>query len=190
MPAWNVPDISATLHCRGYPMTADRDDEMLDLVDDGNRIVGRVSRGSVHGNPSLQHRAVHVFVRNSDGDLFLQKRSGDKRIQPGKWDTSVGGHVQAGQSYEEAAVREATEELGIAPEDSFPLQFSHEYVWKSDVETEHVRTYFLDYGGPFKLQPEEISEGRFWSVRELKAAVGTGLLTPNLEEELRLLHIF
>ena len=170
-------------------MTADRDNEMLDLVDDRNRIIGRVSRGNVHGNPSLQHRAVHVFVRNSDGDLFLQKRSGDKRIQPGKWDTSVGGHVQAGQSYEEAAWREASEELGIAPEDSFPLQFSHEYVWKSDVETEHVRTYLLDYEGPFKLQAEEVEEGRFWSVGELRAAVGTGFLTPNLEEELRLLNI-
>jgi isopentenyldiphosphate isomerase len=170
-------------------MTVDRVDELLDLVDDQNRIVGRVPRRKVHGDPSLQHRAVHVFVRNAAGDLFLQKRSRKKRIQPGKWDTSIGGHVEAGQSYEEAALKEAGEELGIVLEGFFKLRFSHKYVWKSDVETEHVRTYLLDYEGPFKLHPEEVEEGRFWSIKELKASAGTGILTPNLEEELRLLNI-
>lgn len=169
--------------------TADKDDELLDLVDEKNRVVGRVLRKKVHGDPSLRHRAVHVFVKNAAGDLYLQKRSARKQIQPGKWDTSVGGHVEAGQSYEEAARREAAEELGITPEDSLPMRFSHEYVWRSDVETEHIRTYLLDYEGPFKLQSEEISEGRFWSIKELKNAAYTGLLTPNLEEELRLLNI-
>jgi len=171
-------------------MNADKDDELLDLVDDRNQVVGTISRRKVHGDPSLQHRAVHVFVRNSAGELFLQKRSANKRIQPGKWDTSVGGHVEAGQSYEDAAVKEAAEELGIAPEDSIRIRFSHEYVWKSDVETEHIRTYLLDFKGPFRLQPEEVDTGRFWSIEELKAAVGTGILTPNLEEELGLLGIF
>jgi 8-oxo-dGTP pyrophosphatase MutT (NUDIX family) len=101
----------------------------------------------------------------------------------------VGGHVEAGQSYEDAARKEAAEELGIASEDSAPLQFSHEYVWKSKVETEHVRTYLLYYEGPFRLQPEEVDEGRFWTIKELKAAAGAGILTPNLEEELRLLGV-
>ena len=168
---------------------ADREDELLDLVDEENRVVGQVPRRKVHGNPSLHHRAVHVFVKNEAGELFLQKRSANKKIQPGKWDTSVGGHVEAGESYEDAARKEAAEELGISPEDSLQMRFSHEYVWRSDVETEHVRTYLLDYEGPFKLQPEEISEGRFWSISELKNAACTGVLTPNLEEELRLLNI-
>jgi isopentenyldiphosphate isomerase len=170
-------------------MDADRENEILDLVDDHNRVVGRIARKKVHGDPSLQHRAVHVFVRNSAGELFLQKRSADKRIQPGKWDTSIGGHVESGQSYEAAALKEAFEELGLAPEDTLRLRFSHEYIWKSPVETEHVRTYMLDYEGPFRLQPEEVDAGRFWSIEELKAAAGTGTLTPNLEEELRRLHI-
>ena len=170
-------------------MTADKEDELLDLVDDRNRVIGRVARRNVHGNPSLQHRAVHVFVMNKEGDLFLQKRSTKKRVQPGKWDTSVGGHLEAGQTYEEAARKEAAEELGITAKDPLPLRFSHEYIWKSDVETEHIHTYLLDYEGPFRLQPEEVLEGRFWSVKELKAVAGTGILTPNLEEELRLLSI-
>lgn len=170
-------------------MLSDRDDEILDLVDDRNRVIGRVRRGNVHGNPSLQHRAVHVFVRNRHGDLFLQKRSANKHIQPGKWDTSVGGHVETGQSYEEAARKEAAEELGIPADASIRLKFSHDYVWRSDVETEHIRTFLIEYEGPFKLQPEEVTEGRFWTVGELKAAAGTGILTPNLEEELHLLNI-
>jgi isopentenyl-diphosphate delta-isomerase type 1 len=169
--------------------SADKEDELLDLVDEKNRVVGQVLRGSVHGNPALRHRAVHVFVRNEAGCLFLQKRSEGKKIQPGKWDTSIGGHVEAGESYEDAAKKETAEELGIPPEASSSMRFSHEYVWESDVETEHVRTYLLAHEGPFKLQPEEISEGRFWSTGELKEAAYGGLFTPNLEEELRLLGI-
>jgi isopentenyldiphosphate isomerase len=169
--------------------TADREDELLDLVDETNRVIGQVPRWKVHGNPALHHRSVHLFVKNAAGELFLQKRSAGKKIQPGKWDTSVGGHVETGESYEDAARKEAAEELGIPPEVAQAMRFSHEYVWKSKVETEHVRTYLLDYEGPFKLQPEEISEGRFWSIRELKKAAYTGLLTPNLEEELRLLNV-
>jgi isopentenyldiphosphate isomerase len=112
---------------------ADKDDELLDLVDERNRVVGRAPRGKIHGNPSLRHRSVHVIVRNAAGDLFLQKRSANKKIHPGKWDTSVGGHVEAGQSYEAAAVKEAAEELGISPEESLRMRFSHEHVWKSGV---------------------------------------------------------
>jgi len=101
----------------------------------------------------------------------------------------VGGHVETGQSYEEAARKEAAEELGIPADASIRLKFSHDYVWRSDVETEHIRTFLIEYEGPFKLQPEEVTEGRFWTVGELKAAAGTGILTPNLEEELHLLNI-
>lgn len=69
-------------------------------------------------------------MRNRDDDLFLQKRSASKRIRPGKWDTSVGGHVEAGLSYKEVAGKEAAE-LGITTENSSPLQFSHAYVCRS-----------------------------------------------------------
>jgi isopentenyldiphosphate isomerase len=168
----------------GDATSADREDELLDLVDEGNRPVGVVRRGDCHGNPALAHRAVHVFVKNGRGEYFLQKRSGRKRIQPGRWDTSVGGHVLAGETYENAAVTELHEELGIRLADPGELCRSHDYVWRSPVETEHVRTFILVREGPFMLQADEIDDGRFWSEDQMRAALGTGHLTPNLEAEM------
>ena len=162
---------------------------MLDLVDDRNVPVGVVRRGDCHGNPALQHRSVHVFVHNARGDFFLQKRSLAKRIQPGRWDTSVGGHVLAGQTYEQAALEELGQELGVRAIDPARLRLSHDHVWSSPVETEHVRTFLLAYEGPFELLKVEIDDGRFWSVDEMRSAAGTGLLTPNLELEMRNLRL-
>jgi len=168
---------------RGAP--AEAEGEMLDLVDEAGRVVGKATREECHSSTALAHRAVHVFVRNSSNAIFLQKRAVTKRIQPGRWDTSVGGHPESGESYEAAARRELLEELGLSLGDAEALRQLHDYVWRSPVETEHVRTYELVREGPFKLQTEEIDEGRFWSPDELRAAAGTGELTPNLEEELR-----
>jgi isopentenyldiphosphate isomerase len=125
---------------------------------------------------------VHVLVRHSKGALFLQKRASTKRVQPGKWDSSVGGHLLPGESYEAAAKRELQEELGITADH---LEYLHDYVWRSEIETEHVRTFRVISDGPFRLHPDEIDEGRFWSKRELRDAAGSGAFTPNLEEELR-----
>ena len=88
-------------------------EEIFDLVDDDDRVIGRATRNEVHGNPKLLHRVVHVLVFDSLGRLYLQKRADDKDVQPGKWDTSVGGHVDAGEDRETAALRELSEELGI-----------------------------------------------------------------------------
>ena len=167
----------------------EEDNEFLEIVDELGQVVGSEPRSRCHSDPALAHRAVHVFVRNSRGELFLQKRALSKRIQPGKWDTSVGGHVLPGESYEGAAAREFFEELGVRLEDvggGVKLKLLHDYVWRSPVETEHVRTYELAHDGPFHLDPHEIDDGRFWTADEMRRAAGTGVLTPNLEEELRL----
>jgi len=166
--------------------------EILDLVDESGRVVGRATREECHADPSRAHRAVHVFVRDSTGAIFLQKRAKTKRIQPGRWDTSVGGHLESGEGYEQGAARELLEEIGLSLDDAGgadALRRLHDYVWRSPVETEHVRTYELVHDGPFRLQREEIDEGRFWTLDELRAAAGTGALTPNLEEELRRIGI-
>lgn len=157
-------------------------DEWFDLVEEDGRIIGKALRRQCHRDPTLLHRAVHVCVFDSAGRLFLQRRAWTKRIQPGRWDTSVGGHVGLGEDWETAARREAAEELGL-PLD-LPLQFLHEYVWRSPIESELVRTWRCVHEGPFTLQAEEIEEGRFFSRAELRALVGSGQLTPNLEHEL------
>lgn len=162
--------------------------EPLEVVGENGQVSGLATRGQCHGDPTLAHRAVHVLVRNSRGDLFLQKRASTKCVQPGKWDSSVGGHLLPGESYEAAAKRELEEELGITasrPPKAGGIEYLHDYVWRSEIETEHVRTFRVVSDGPFRLHPDEIAEGRFWSERELRETAGSGVFTPNLEEELR-----
>ena len=155
-------------------------DELFELVDESGAVIGRAPRGLCHGNPGLLHQAVHVLVFNAAGELFLQRRSLAKDVQPGRWDTSVGGHMAPREKPLESALREAREELGL---DGVPLEFSHEYLWRTAVETEYVRTYTARCEGPFTLDPGEIEEGRFWSFAEIAAQLGTGVFTPNFEWE-------
>ncbi len=160
-------------------------DEIFDIVDRSGRIIGHAPRSEVHGNPELIHRSVHVLVLASDDRagqqrIFLQKRSADKDIQPGKWDTSVGGHVAPGESVLEAAKREMSEELGIAGVD---IQFLYSYIWRSEVETELVTSYLCYYNRPIRILRSEIDEGRFWSLAEIKSRLGSRSFTPNFEEE-------
>jgi len=153
--------------------------EYFDIVDDSGNIIGEATRQECHSDKSLAHRTVHVLVFNSNGDLFLQKRSMNKDIQPGKWDTSVGGHLDLVESYDQAVRREMKEELDITA----PVRSMYDYVWHSEVETEHVRTYLCTYDGDINFDRDEISEGRFWTRAEIEAQIGKGIFTPNFEQE-------
>ncbi len=155
-------------------------DEIFDIVDEKGKKTGEAARGRVHGNPALTHRAVHIMVINSRGELYLQKRAENKDIQPGKWDTSVGGHVNRGEEVEAAAAREAGEELGIS---GVPFEFLYTYTWRTEVETELVTTYLCRYDGPISFDPKEITAGTFRSFERIEADLGKGIFTPNFEEE-------
>lgn len=155
-------------------------DEIFPLVDENGTEIGRARRSECHGNPALLHPVVHVIVRNRKGEIFLQRRNIHRDVQPGKWDTSVGGHMHPGEEAAAAAAREMQEELGVCPH---ALQFAYRYLWHSEMESELVHTYFAEHEGPFTLQAEEIEEGRFWTVGEILAASGSGKLTPNFEAE-------
>ena len=154
--------------------------EIFDIVDEQDRVTGQAPRQEVHRNPSLIHRVVHVLVFNPEGELFLQKRSPFKDVHPGKWDTSVGGHVNAGESYEHAATREMREELGI---EGTRLEFLHTYLHRNTCESEFVRSYRCCWNGSVRIDPNEIEEGRFWSLQEINDA-DRRLFTPSFLDEL------
>ena len=161
-------------------MPATNADEIFEIVDETGRVIGTAPRKKCHGDPSLLHQSVHIFVFDRAGNLFLQKRSAKKDSQPGKWDTSVGGHMAPGETPRESALRECAEELGFTPE---KLAFAYEYIWRTNFESELIRSFAVIYEGPFKLDPEEISEGRFWSREEIEAALGGEVFTPQFRHE-------
>lgn len=155
-------------------------DEFFEIVDADDQVIGTALRSECHGNPQLIHRVAHVLVFDRQRRLLLQKRSMNKDVQPGKWDTSVGGHLDPGENYEEAARREMFEELGIA---DLPLTFLYAYPMRNDFESENVATFTICHEGPFLFSVVEIDEVRFWTAQEIDAALSSGILTPNFEDE-------
>ncbi|MEO6876079.1 MAG: NUDIX domain-containing protein [Opitutaceae bacterium] len=140
-------------------------DEYFDVVNERDEPVSRATRKEVHAG-ALWHRAVHILVFDSQGRIFLQKRSMKKDISPGLWDSSCAGHVEAGEDYDNAAVRELGEELGIfltsPPERCLRLDARPETGW------EFCWTYRLTHDGPLVLHPEEIETGEWLTVAELE----------------------
>lgn len=156
--------------------------ERIPLVDESGNILGETRRSLAHGDPSRLHPVVHCLVLNSRDEILLQLRSMNKDIQPGRWDTSVGGHVDAGESIETALHRELEEELGVQAGTLSP-RFLYRYVMRNEIESELVHTYLCQSDGPFRRQASEIDELRFWSRKAIRAALGTDTFTPNFEDE-------
>lgn len=153
--------------------------EMLPLVDEEGQIIGAATRGECHGGSKPLHPVVHLHLFNSKGELYLQRRPLWKDIQPGKWDTAVGGHVDLGENVEQALYREVREELSIT--DFIPERLLH-YVFESARERELVFVHKAVYDGPV-TPSEEVDGGRFWSLEEIRATLGKGVFTPNFESE-------
>ncbi len=155
-------------------------EEIFDIVDEEDRVVGQAPRSRCHGNPALIHRAVHVLVLDRSGRLLLQRRSPRKDIQPGRWDTSVGGHLEPGEGYREAAIREMEEELGLC---DLPLTFLYRSRIRNAIESENIATFLTCFEGAVDFNPAEIDEVRAWASEEIEAALGSGVFTPNFEQE-------
>ena len=162
-------------------------EEWFPLIDETGLVVGKALRSECHSGSMLLHPVVHLHIFDKQGRLYLQRRSMSKEIQPGKWDTAVGGHVDYGETIEEALHREVREELGIT---CFEPIHNFTYLFQSSVEREMVYSYRTIYEGDIVIDPEEIDEGRYWDIDEVMAHMGKGVFTPNFEDEFqRLLTI-
>lgn len=159
---------------------SDNSKEIFPVVDEQGNVIGSATRGECHGGSKLLHPVVHLHVFNSKGELYLQKRPMWKDIQPGKWDTAVGGHVDYGESVEQALRREVGEELGIT---DFAPEFLMSYVFESAHEKELVNTFRTVYDGPV-TPTDELDGGRFWTVEDIRDNIGKGVFTPNFESEI------
>jgi isopentenyldiphosphate isomerase len=160
----------------------DNNNEVFPIVDETGKVTGSATRGECHNGSLLLHPVVHLHVFNSKGELYLQKRPEWKDIQPGKWDTAVGGHIDYGETPEQALKREVREELGIV--DFVPEQMGM-YVFESKRERELVYVHRTTYDGPVSPSKEELDGGRFWTVGEIRSVMGKEVLTPNFESEFK-----
>jgi len=159
-------------------------EEWLPLVDEEGRVTGKALRSVIHNGSCLLHPVVHLHVITPGQELLLQKRPLSKDIQPGKWDTAVGGHISDGESPETALQRETAEEIGLQ---QFSARFLGTYHWEFEVENELVYLFVShDYQG-VSVQSPEVDELRFWTKSEIENSLGKGIFTPNLEHDFELL---
>jgi isopentenyldiphosphate isomerase/intracellular septation protein A len=155
-------------------------EEWLPLVNEKGEVIGKALRSVCHSSKEYLHPVVHLHVINHKGDIFLQKRPMHKKVQPGKWDTAVGGHIAFGENLETALQREASEEIGIK---DFKAELVANYIWESNIERELVFCFVTQYNQPISVNKEELEDGSFWSHSEIKTNLGKGIFTPNFEEE-------
>jgi len=140
-------------------------DEIFDVVDSEDMVIGKASRLQVHNN-DLMHRSVHILVFNSTGSLFLQKRAMIKDESPGLWDSSAAGHVESGEDYISCAKRELNEELSLSDvqlDEVLSIPAQRKTFW------EHIRVYRCVTDGNICINKNEISEGRHMKLSEVRA---------------------
>jgi isopentenyldiphosphate isomerase len=159
--------------------------EWFPIVDQAGFVVGRSTREYCHSGAKPLHPVIHIHIIDRMGRIYLQKRSMRKDIQPGKWDTAVGGHVSYGEMILEAAYREASEEVGLT---AFNPIYIKSYEFESEIEKELVNVFAAV--GSFELHPDmdEVDEGRWWDVADIDAALGQGVFTPNFESEFQMIR--
>ncbi len=144
--------------------------EMLDVVNESDEVVGEADIHQIYSN-LLPHRIVHILLFNKEGKLALQMRSKHKSFCPQHWSTPVGGHVQKGENYEQAALREFQEELGV----NTPLKFLFkDFYCDAKGNRKFLSTFKTSYDGPFELNPEEVEDIGFFSFDEIKKKINNG----------------
>jgi isopentenyldiphosphate isomerase len=149
-------------------------DEMIDIYDEDNNPTGEQKKKSEAHRDGLWHRAAHIWIHNSKGEILLQLRSKDKVIYPDVWDVVVAGHVGAGEDVVDCGIREAQEEVGLKIEKKdldFGMIWKYESKFKELENNEFFYVYFVKFDGDIeqlKLQEEEVQKIKFFSVGDLE----------------------
>lgn len=159
-------------------------EEWLPIVSDEGNIIGQLPRSELHKGLKILHPVVHLHVIDHSKMLLLQKRPVNKLVQPGKWDTAVGGHMSAGETLESALVRETFEETGLADLISIHVKT---YRWETEIEAELVYMFVTKTAQKPAIQSDEVEELRFWSITEIEKNLENRIFTPNFIHEFRLL---
>lgn len=159
-------------------------EEWIPIVNEDGKVIGKMPRSIAHKGAKILHPVVHMQVLNSNGELYLQKRPVHKLVQPGKWDTAVGGHVAVDESIEMSLQREAYEEIGLSKFNAQPIK---PYVWESEIEKELVFAFVAIADTELHPDGEEVEDGRFWPLTEIEENIEKGVFTPNFEHEYSLL---
>lgn len=159
--------------------------ELFPIVEPNGLVTGRSTREYCHSGAKPLHPVIHIHIIDRYSRIYLQKRSMRKDIQPGKWDTAVGGHVSYGESIVEAVYREAYEELGFSEFNPIHIET---YEFESQIEREMVNVFAVI--GSYELHPDldEVDEGRWWDLADIDAGIGKGIFTPNFESEFQMIR--
>ncbi|MEN9919675.1 MAG: hypothetical protein RL662_2111 [Bacteroidota bacterium] len=158
-------------------------EEIFPLVDETGKVIGQAARSRCHDGSKLLHPVIHLHVFNTQGQLYLQKRAASKEIEPNKWDSSVGGHIDLGETAEEAAHREGKEEIGLV---GSTIYYLDKYVIETEIERELTYCFYTVYDGSFCFDETEVQDGRFWSIQEIASSLSKGIFTPNFEYDFNL----
>lgn len=153
-------------------------EEIFPLVDEQGCVIGQATRSECHSGSKLLHPVIHLHVFNQKGKLFMQKRSASKDIQPDKWDSSVGGHIDLNETPAQAALREAGEEIGLH---NLTIQYIDKYIIETDIERELTYCFYTITDQLPLIDMKEVSDGRFWEIAEINEQIGKGIFTPNFE---------
>jgi len=159
-------------------------EEIFPLVDENGNVTGQATRSKCHDGSKLLHPVVHLHIFNPEGELYLQKRSENKEIFPNFWDSSVGGHIDLGETPDEAVNREAYEELGLI---GLNPHFLLKHIIETEFEKELTYCYYTITDKTPMPDNDEVSDGRFWKIEEINEKLAKGIFTPNFESDFNIL---
>lgn len=169
----------------GEPVNVRPGTEYFPVVEPNGLVVARAARDYCHSGAKPLHPVVHLHVIDRYSRIYLQKRPLTKKIQPGKWDTAVGGHVSYGEHLLEALYRESYEELRFNEYNPIAIV---SYEFESEIEKELVNVYAAVGGFELHPDPEELDGGKWWELEEIDANIGKGVFTPNFESEFKMIR--